>query len=99
VLPAPVEVLATNTSDRSIFVPPCIQHQRLSANGSWQGEPNPACAAIDALFLVKPGATDTIGAPFISAPGTYRVVLFWASDSSFGAPFSEAFSNSFTVVQ
>lgn len=96
--PMPIEVLATNTTDRPLFLLPCAAEQRQSAGGSWQGIPNGACTAVDILMLVNPGATDTVPA-FVGQAGTYRIGIRYASDSSLTAHADQSFSNSFAVVQ
>ena len=99
VVPAPVEIVAKNQSDQPLFLLPCEEHEERSSGGQWKAIPNPACASIDALVRVAPGATVSIGVPFVGAPGTYRVGVSYATDSSFAAAQQQSFSNSFTVVQ
>ena len=97
--PATVEIVATNRSDRPLFLKPCLGEQRRSAGGSWQGIPDGACTAVDALALVKPGATDSIPMPWLSTPGTYRIAVSYTTDSSFSASAKQSLSNSFDVVK
>jgi hypothetical protein len=51
------------------------------------------------LILVKPGATDTLSLPWISAPGTYRVGINYTSDSTSIAGAQVSFSNGFAVAK
>ena len=85
--------------DRPFGIEPCFEQDQRLVGGSWQGIPNGACTPIDGLILVNPGATDSLVAELISAPGTYRVGINYTSDSSFSAPAKVSFSNRFTFKE
>ena len=97
VLPAPVEIFATNQTDEPLFLLPCQQHEQQEEGGAWQGIGNLECTPIDGLIRVAPRATDSMLVGFVGVPGTYRVGISYTMDSSFKAPQQQSFSNSFNV--
>ncbi len=97
VLPAPVEIFATNQTDEPLFLWPCQQHEQQEEGGGWQGIPNLECPTIVALIRLAPGATDSGPAGFVDAPGTYRVGFSYTMDSSLKAAQQQSFSNSFSI--
>ena len=97
-VPAVVQVLATNQSNRPLYLPSCIQEEQRSTKGSWVPLGNGMCASTTELLRVAPGATDsTLSATFF-ATGTYRVGVYYDKDSSLTRA-GESFSNSFGVAQ
>ena len=97
-VPAVAQVLATNQSDRPLYLFPCIQVQQQSTTGSWVSEANGGCSSTTVLLRVAPGATDSALSATFFTSGTWRVGVSYGTDSS-GARSGESFSNSFAVVQ
>ncbi len=96
--PAFVQVLATNQSNRPLYLSSCLQQEQESKTGSWVPLGNGMCASTTRRLRVAAGATDsTLGATFF-ATGTYRVGVYYGTDSS-GSRAGESFSNSFGVAQ
>lgn len=97
-VPAVVQVLATNQSNRPLYLPSCIQEEQQSTTGSWMPLGNGMCASTTVLLRVAPGATDSALSATFFATGTYRVGVYYDKDSS-GTRAGESFSNSFGVAQ
>ncbi len=97
-VPAVVELLATNQSNRPLYLSSCIQEEQQSKTGSWAPLANGMCATTTEQLRVGPGATDsTLVATFFRS-GTYRIGVYYGTDSS-GTRVGESFSNSFAVAQ
>ena len=100
VLGAPIELLATNVSDRPLFVYSCMFPEEFEG-GEWQDDPHFMCNSTAHFIRLSPGATDTTAMTWVGlllGPGTYRIPVSYSTDSSF-ANSRGSVSNRFAVVQ
>lgn len=97
-VPALVELQATNQSNRPLYLFSCLQEEQESTSGTWAALGNGMCAATTETLRLAPGATDSALSATFLITGTYRVGVYYSTDSS-GGRLEESFSNSFGVAQ